>query len=783
MSDKTQLALDALNIYYREKRVNSDDSRKLVEILESGKWRKFQKRREKWFPDYEETIQRLAHQRLLDLDGKLVRANQLADTILSTCNEVKGAIKAKKITCEESLQNLTTTLTQVNAHGKEAKDNLKTFEKLQKALSAKAGEGSSTVKKTKTLRNKADAAGKTIQEGQVKLEQQQNTLRTHQQNMTKEEVSIADLLTKHQTAQTELNGFADARKKLEKRTPEEIIDPTLLDGINASSPVHNLDMWFQQARKSLLAMNEVDTTFVAREFTGASQQLLEDMAELLGQANTLWLTVSKTTELDFYDPRPYYAYYEGIRKHPTSNPSVTGGMQNPFLESSLEEGYVFVKKKGPMVQLKTGDWCRLADFYTPTQRARAIYLNEYTAYLADQFAKMDRLKGQKKLDFIKGILSQAQKVIIRFNEGKPLAVATLDKTPHFDPNPKQVACPHELIRPLRQWVELTEKKIQRVDTESGDNENAGSLYSDIDWNTLLKVPQYRTQSDNLISPETTCAPTTFTMMAERAGWSRTDIIEAIEKRMEADPGFTNLKTAWELKTKAFFTWLNKNASKQYQKIRAGRINNVQLKQLAKEFKRFGQYEDLTIFYHYLLNRNSKTTINSSAIHNQRLRQGIENDGDFKKLGSYKYTRLKGIKKDLDARPLVKEHLDRGDVIMFSIFHKGDAGGTHNYFVQSIDRKGFVLDDPFGRGNEQYSRNRNKRGDLYKDKGGTRSRNEYPFKNTIDFNFSNKDFTTEAAQVLTDSESRGASSLFTWEMMEASNKSIINYVVVWERKKR
>ena len=317
--------------------------------------------------------------------------------------------------------------------------------------------------------------------------------------------------------------------------------------------------------------------------------------------------------------------------------------------------------------------------------------------------------------------------------------------------------------------------------EEDVNLNAGSWYSNTDWNTLLRVPQYRTQSDNLISPESTCAQTTFTMMAERAGWSRLDMIEAIEQRFR-DEGAADLAGHWKRKGQQFLQWINTRGTKNYQKVQGGRLAEKHFEKVAENMREHAQFEDLTTFYHYLINSSSFTSINSSGGHNTRLQQGLENDGDFGKQGSYAYRQYRVSGPDLTTRKMVKDHLDLGHVIMFSIFHKGAGeGGTHNYFVQSISEIGFVIDDPYGLGNSEYVRKSGEKSDLYKARGGNKGRGDYDFKNRPVLNLLRKDFTMKAGQDLEKDETRGDSCLLTWEMMMNSSHNIINYVVVWEKK--
>ena len=556
--------------------------------------------------------------------------------------------------------------------------------------------------------------------------------------------------------------------------------------------------------------NDIKSQLKSKLTNGLGFALNAEYQEQLGRiegGNIEQITQKKNTELksekDATSTNVKYAYWKGIKVYESSGGKVKQEVVDNkkvdvLLDNKLTNAYVEAETSGDYSKLTLNGeeigWVESAELLNQDDKDRISYFDEYKTWLGERYDEVESLKGQAKLDRVKGVLSQAELVIKKYQDKDKELISELEKQPSFNDDNKGIDCPHELIGSLREWVELTEKTIDGVTKETGDNANAGSLYSDIDWNTRLKVPQYRTQSDNLIAPEVTCAPTTFAMMAERAGWSREDLITAIEKKFTND-SLTDMDDAWKTKGKAFFTFINKGTgSKNYKKVRAGdngKIKSDKFEDLAKEFKSIGQYEDLLYFYHYLIDSDgARGEINSGKNQNDKLRSGLENDGNTSGSKSHEYKQIDVKKWSNDLRNQVKGFLDKGFPVMFSIFHKGPKSSlTHNHSVQGMNSEGIIIDDPFGKINPEYRRNGTTYMDLFKDKGATNTlkdgRSKYDFKNVPNYNasetdYSKRDFTSDSAHKLIEKENRGNSTLLTWEMLVNSKKTILNYIVIWEK---
>lgn len=198
-------------------------------------------------------------------------------------------------------------------------------------------------------------------------------------------------------------------------------------------------------------------------------------------------------------------------------------------------------------------WIRKANMISKDDQERTEFYAEYKDWLEDRKTEVDALEGQSQLDLIRGILSQVESVIALLKAGTTPNLDTLTKTPTYTSNHKGQFCPPELIGVVREFIELTEREIEVTgagNTTSNlahgtDTSTGGSLFHDEDWNSRLGVPTYRTQSDNLMPPEATCAPTAFTMGLERIGVSRQDIIEVIDEKLTGHRKDSYRKFLWK----------------------------------------------------------------------------------------------------------------------------------------------------------------------------------------------------------------------------------------------
>ncbi|MCR6641932.1 MAG: DUF4157 domain-containing protein [Sporocytophaga sp.] len=508
---------------------------------------------------------------------------------------------------------------------------------------------------------------------------------------------------------------------------------------------------------------------------------------------------------------------------------------NKVLDVSTTTEYTITEQCGKFVNIKQGStdvgWIYKDDLASKADNDRAIFMKSYKDWLDERYTEITSLSGQNKLDRIEGILSQAERNFAQIENGSYPSITELEKEPAFIDNATKSITPHELVSSIRKFIVLTERTIEGIEINNAPAEqqenteepaptplatlvsqnqvqggstpaqntntvsptttidNAGSLYSDRDWNSRLKVNQYRTQSDNLTAPEATCAATTFAMMVERMGYNRKDVIDAITTKLGSYTEYSSTDEAWKKKSKDFFNWLNNSASDDYQKIRGAKEGLLtKSKELGEKFKEFGQLEDLIHFYQYLLNNSDSKTIMSSKSNNDKLRSGIEYNNDTAKDSNFKYKQIWPKSWDSELRKQLKDYLDKGCVLSLSVYHKGKGStGTHIISVQTIDSEGIILDDPYGGLNPDYRRTSKQIGDFYLPMGKDSGRNDYNYKNVPDYSstepdYTKRDFSYTAGQNLKENESRGDSKVLPWKVLNESDMDVIYYIIVLEPNK-
>ena len=418
-------------------------------------------------------------------------------------------------------------------------------------------------------------------------------------------------------------------------------------------------------------------------------------------------------------------------------------------------------------------WIQKFNLYDEKANDRKDYLKKYKEWLEARLIEINALKGQTKLDRIKGHLSQIERTCNSINSGVYPKLDEMEKSPAYSANTVTSFAPPEIIGTVRSFIKLAEKEIKEKkegateETElatSSDKIPGGSLYSRTDWNSRLGVPQYRTQSDNIAAPEASCAPTSFSMATERLGSSRETIIQAInerltdghnrnaylkeeylkteegkkaqeeatknEKEVEIPKNYCDKKITpadysaaiaydskkldelWEKKVKKYLksSHMQGSSLQPYQKMRHNKGGLVGKEaELAKKYKEIAQLEDLVDFYHWLMDYGARTSINSGNY--QKMYNRITNPNFVSSNDSVKkVTQLWSWSPE--ARSKIKATLESGGAVVMSIKHKGRLSGTHNVSVQAVTESSLIIDDPYGKINPDYRKNSGKKMDMY-----------------------------------------------------------------------
>jgi hypothetical protein len=399
---------------------------------------------------------------------------------------------------------------------------------------------------------------------------------------------------------------------------------------------------------------------------------------------------------------------------------------------------------------------------------RTPFLNGFNSWFQAQMGELIKLKGQDKVEASERCLTEIENLFLRFNNNEAVDFSNLSsRNVSIDRTNKRSYAPPELIPVVRQLIEMVERPVESAD-KSASAVAEGSLYSDKDWNSRLGIPQYRTQSDNLASPEATCNVTTMAMALERLGYSRADILSSIETELKKSHTQAQKKGSKvtlddfrQEKIKAYLKAENK-AKKGYQKLRGQANTNETMDGWAEDYAEKAQMEDLLDFLTHLKGVHRTTIVSDPSVilpavqgKSKLSHQRIDQIGDWQKFSDK-----------------IRTHLNGGGSAAFSFRHKGKGNtGTHIISIQSMEADGFIVDDPYGHVRSDYSGN--KSGDAFTDQGKT-SRNR---KNKVDSSTQKlDDWEVDRAQNPEDFEEKGNSYKFS----RASIESSFSYVMLFSR---
>ncbi|MBP9205537.1 MAG: hypothetical protein KBG28_16320 [Kofleriaceae bacterium] len=306
-----------------------------------------------------------------------------------------------------------------------------------------------------------------------------------------------------------------------------------------------------------------------------------------------------------------------------------------------------------------------------------------------------------------------------------------------------------------------------------------------DWHSRLGASQYRTQSDNLAAPEATCNVTSMAMVLERLGYSRADLLAAIDREVkrrwlraqgQATDGVDLSDVA--LPKGQFgaevLRYLDHEqaAGKGYQRLRGHDTSRAERKEMAAAFSANAQLEDLVDFLLSMLGID-RTSITPAAT---KLLGKIETDAADRP--TVQTLRNDGKVSWATVRAEVHAALEAGGSAILSVFHKGAGkSGTHLVVPQQVVSGGMIIDDPYGRIRAGYDRR--KAGDAYADPGKSRAGSKHrnvPTHTDHDGDGRDDDWMVEAASELTAAEARGDSN----EHSDAMLARAWNYVTLYRR---
>lgn len=447
-----------------------------------------------------------------------------------------------------------------------------------------------------------------------------------------------------------------------------------------------------------------------------------------------------------------------------------------------------------------------------SQAPREEFLARYDRWLHQRKCEVLALPGRERQQVVRGLLQQFDGVVAALDQGVYTDLSTLDPAPvalNIPQSGRIVSAPPLLIPIARWFIEQIERP--GPDRPVGPNPEGSRDGSGEDWNTRLGVPQYRTQSDNLASPEATCNVNALAMVLERLGYGRPEVMAAIDRTLRQKywkEVLKNKKTAspeelssFELPPTYFQEqvqiYLQKeykdNASEGEEYLRPrGRLwptdqaqRESEEERVSADYQGSAQMEDLLDFLRYL--KQPGWGERSGAFigeHSDDLIDELDpNEADRPRLTQL----FPGDVVWAHARERMQQCLSDGGAAMLSLYHKSKAKNrlkdSHIIAVQRVTDDGLVVDDPYGAIRNTYDA-RVAESDAFAPAEVRDHKRPADFKNQVDETRKpgqeatevGDDWQVEYAQNLTDAESLGDSHLVPNAVFERAWK----YVRLYER---
>lgn len=383
-----------------------------------------------------------------------------------------------------------------------------------------------------------------------------------------------------------------------------------------------------------------------------------------------------------------------------------------------------------------------------TQADRMQAIQQLNTWLESQRSRLETVNIMMQQPAAHGVLQALENAWTQYERSGYLFEMPATVGMNFDTEGSGIFLPTELTVNVRPIIELTENG------SNGERSAAG-----IDWNTRLGIPEYRTQSDNLVAPEATCNVTTLAMILERMGIGRQDVAAAIEKRMGIQllDGPEAREQDWVDNT---LSYLNRQmrASRPYQRVRGeASMSTSNRERIASEYSDSAQMEDMLDMLLHMMGQ-SRTSVVSNP---DNLLSAVSGDGPTptsEKIWDRKWDRL---------APKVKECIDNGGGAALSFRHKGGRStATHIVSILSVQDDGFLIDDPYGDIRDDYMRrgmddaywSRNDQGNLIRSRSQSDQKNEVA---GID------DWGSAWARDLREEEDRGRETTISKEQIKSS----------------
>ncbi|MBL8616645.1 MAG: hypothetical protein JNM72_13625 [Deltaproteobacteria bacterium] len=334
-------------------------------------------------------------------------------------------------------------------------------------------------------------------------------------------------------------------------------------------------------------------------------------------------------------------------------------------------------------------------------------------WLVTEGAALAALQGAAKVRRIEGILGVVERASAALMAGQPFDLQTLPTAPEGAGAALGAAIAPELIFSVRPLVSALEGPIAQAQEVQGGGGAEGSRYTATEWNTRLGLPEYRTQSDNLAAPEATCNVTSFSMVLERLGVGRAELMQQAEEKvrsswidaqvaarkmtrargaeLKADPSLLAAEpswdpdAAWRAEARKYIDATMNDVG--YRRVRGQHsVSAADRDAMAGAFRADAQMEDVLDFLLHKAGVSRTSIMGDAASTLNTLGMGAKAETE---------TLWNGTWADISAK--VQAALEAGGGAALSFRHKGtqDRGATHIVAIQAVEGDGFRVDDPYG----------------------------------------------------------------------------------------
>ncbi len=322
-----------------------------------------------------------------------------------------------------------------------------------------------------------------------------------------------------------------------------------------------------------------------------------------------------------------------------------------------------------------------------TQVDRIQAIQQLNTWLEGQLAQVESLSIMLQQPQSNGVLQAVENAWASYERNGYLfdMPATVGRT--FNAEPAGIFLPTELAANIRPFIELT---------EMANSANREASSSGVDWNTRLGIPEYRTQSDNLVAPEASCNVTTLAMILERMGIGRAQVVAALERKMGIRLLDSN-ESRDEDWLNTTLSYLNRQmrAGRSYQRVRGeGMLSSSNREEMAGEYREEAQMEDLLDMLLHEMGQSRTSVVSEPDRLLEEVSYGMATPTS-EKIWDSNWGRL---------APLVEACLENGGGAALSFKHKGNrSNATHIVSILAVQEDGFLIDDPYGDIREDYNR--------------------------------------------------------------------------------